>query len=85
MVEALPFKVVVASVFVFAAVLVLARNPGPGGPTWQRRWPRFFTISSVDSIHAFFESRGSQAAGDEPLIMTTGPNRRNQSATPPMA
>ena len=61
MLETLPFKVVVASVLVFAAVLVLAR------------------------IHAFFESRGSQAADDEPLIMITGPNRRNQSAIPPLA
>ncbi len=61
MVEALPFKVVVASVLVFVAVLVLAR------------------------IHAFFESRGSQAADDEPLIVPTGPNRRNQSAIPPLA
>ena len=61
MVETLPFKVVVASVLVFVAVLVLAR------------------------VHAFFESRESQAADDEPLIMTTGPNRRNQSAIPPMA
>ncbi len=61
MLETLPFKVVVASVLVFAAVLVLAR------------------------IHAFFESRGSQASDDEPLIMITGPNRRNQSAIPPLA
>ena len=36
-------------------------------------------------IHAFFEPPGSEAADDEPLIMTTGPNRRNQSATPPLA
>ena len=61
MVETLPFKVVLASVLVFAAVLVLAR------------------------IHAFFESRGSEAADDEPLIMATEPNRRNQSATQPLA
>ncbi len=61
MVETLPFKVVLASVLVFVAVLVLAQ------------------------IHAFFESPDSEAADDEPLIMTTEPNRRNQSATPPLA
>ncbi len=61
MVETLPFKVVLASVLVFVAVLVLAR------------------------IHALFESSGSEAADDEPLIMTTEPNRRNQSANPPLA
>ncbi len=36
-------------------------------------------------IHAFFESPGSEAADDEPLIMTTESNRRNQSTTPPLA
>ena len=61
MVETLPFKVVLASVLVFVAVLVLAR------------------------IHAIFDSPGSEAADDKPLIMTTEPNRRNQSATPPLA
>ena len=61
MVETLPFKVVLASVLVFVAVLVLAR------------------------IHAIFDSPGSEAADDEPLIMTTEPNRRNQSAAPPLA
>ncbi len=61
MVETLPFKVVLASVLVFAAVLVLGR------------------------IHAFFESPGPAAADDEPLIMIAEPNRRNQSATPPLA
>jgi hypothetical protein len=61
MVETLPFKVVLASVLVFVAVLVLAQ------------------------IHTFFESSESEAADDEPLIMPTEPNRRNQSAIPPMA
>ncbi len=61
MVETLPFKVVLASVLVFVAVLVLAR------------------------IHALFAAPGSEAADDEPLIMTTEPNRRNQSANPPLA
>ena len=61
MVETLPFKVVVASVLVFVAVLVLAR------------------------IHAFFESRGGEVVDDEPLIMAIEPNRRNQSAAPPLA
>ena len=61
MVETLPFKVVLASVLVFVAVLVLAR------------------------IHALFDAPGSEAADDEPLIMTTEPNRRNQSATSPLA
>ncbi|MCH7796643.1 MAG: hypothetical protein IH900_16100 [Proteobacteria bacterium] len=61
MVETLPFKVVLASVLVFVAVLVLAR------------------------VHAFFESPESEAADDEPLIKISEPNRRNQSAAPPLA
>ncbi len=60
MVETRSFKVVVASVLVFAAVLVLAR------------------------VHALFQSPGPEVADDEPLIMTNEPNRRNQSATPPL-
>ncbi len=58
MVETLPFKVVLASVLVFVAVLVLAR------------------------IHTLFDSPGSEAADDEPLIKTTEPNRRDQSSGP---
>ena len=61
MVETLPFKVVLASVLVFVAVLVLAR------------------------VHAFFKSPESEAADDEPLIKISEPNRRNQSAAPPLA
>ncbi len=60
MVETLPFKVVVASVLVFVAVLVLAR------------------------IHAFFVSRGWEVLDDEPPFTAIEPNRRNQSAGPPV-
>ncbi len=44
-----------------------------------------FPVLVLAQFHAFFESSESEAADDEPLIMTTEPNRRNQSATPPMA
>ncbi len=36
-------------------------------------------------IHAFVDLPESEAADDERLIMTSEPNRRNQSATPPLA
>ncbi len=45
----------------------------------------FVAVLVLARIHAFLDSPGSEAADDEPLIMTTEPNRRNQSATPPLA
>ena len=45
----------------------------------------FVAVLVLGRIHAFFDSPGPEAADDEPLIMIAEPNRRNQSATPPLA
>ena len=42
------------------------------------------TVLVLARIHAFFESPGSEVADDEPLILTNEPNRRDQSAAPPL-
>ncbi len=45
----------------------------------------FVAVLVLGRIHAFFDSPRPEAAEDEPLIMIAEPNRRNQSATPPLA
>jgi hypothetical protein len=36
-------------------------------------------------IHTLFEQRASKGTKNKPLVTTTGPNRHNQSETPPEA
>ena len=43
----------------------------------------FVVILVLARIHALFERRPSKEADDKPPVVTTEPNRRNQSATPP--
>ena len=43
----------------------------------------FLVVMVLAQIHALFERRASKGADGDPLVTTTEPNRRNQSATPP--
>ena len=43
----------------------------------------FVVVMVLVHIHSLFERRASKGADGEPLVTTTEPNRRNQSATPP--
>ena len=45
----------------------------------------FVAVLVLARVHAFFKSPESEAADDEPLIKISEPNRRNQSAAPPLA
>ncbi len=42
----------------------------------------FVVVMVLARIHALFQRRGSKGADGAPTKTTTGPNRRDQSATP---